>query len=242
MPPKKAIKRVQLSNPLNFYELDEVRKLCNSTHNPNYEHHKIKVPFRMVIVGSSGAKKTNTLCNLIHAMNGTFEKIEVYTRNRDEPLYNFLSKKIGPDLTIREGLSELNKVDLNQKYSEKLARLIVFDDLCLEKNQSQIEELYIRGRKLNISLIYISQKYFNVPLAVRAQTNYIIIKKIADVADLKRIVAGSSLSRDVQTILKIYRYCTADSNGWLLIDLEAPSEDQYRHNFEVLTDDEIRQL
>lgn len=239
MPPKKTIKKV--SKVINFYELENVQKHCKKAHNPHYEEHHINVPFRMAIIGASGSKKTNTLMNILHIMNDTFQKIEIYCRCADEPLYNFLRETIPSDmLTIHEGLKELNRSDLNIKFGDKKATLIVFDDICLEKDQSKISELYIRGRKLNCSCIYISQKYFSIPVEVRGQLNYVIIKKISGKGDLKRVIGDSSLSLSVDEVFELYKYCIGQgSDDWLMIDLEAQMQNAYRHNYDVIPINEI---
>ena len=60
--------------------------------------------------------------------------------------------------------------------------LIVFDDMIADimtnkKSQAIIKELFIRRRKLNISLVFITQTYFSVPKDVRLNsTHYLIIK------------------------------------------------------------------
>ena len=61
--------------------------------------------------------------------------------------------------------------------------LIVFDDMIADminnkKLNSIVTELFIRGRKLNISLIFITQLYFKVPKDVRLNTTHLFIGKI----------------------------------------------------------------
>ena len=63
--------------------------------------------------------------------------------------------------------------------------LIVFDhmiaDMIHNKNlNSVVTELFIRGRKLNISLVFITQSYFKVPKDVRLNTSHFFIAKIAN--------------------------------------------------------------
>jgi ABC-type lipoprotein export system ATPase subunit len=95
--------------------LSDVKALKIKTINPNYKSHGMKVPFRSIIIGASGSGKTNILLNLISQMKNTFNKIIIYTRNKKEPLYEYLEKKIEPDfLEIHEGLDELkNKKIVN---------------------------------------------------------------------------------------------------------------------------------
>ena len=66
--------------------------------------------------------------------------------------------------------------------AEEKKNLIVFDDMIADimankKSQGIIKELFIRRRKLNISLVFITQTYFSVPKDVRLNsTHYLIIK------------------------------------------------------------------
>ena len=165
-------------------------------------------------------------------MNQTFNNIEIFCRCADEPLYNYLKTKIHPEmLTIYEGLGELNKRDLNEYYKPRGSTLVIFDDVVLEKHQDKISELYIRGRKLGCSMIYISQKYFKIPKEVRGQLNYIILKKISGKGDLARILADSSLSASKDELLNMYKYSTQEPVGFLLIDLATSQDKTYRRNF-----------
>ena len=59
--------------------------------------------------------------------------------------------------------------------------LIVFDDMIADminnkKLNSIVTELFIRGRKLNISLVFISQSYFKVPKHVKLNTTHFLLQ------------------------------------------------------------------
>ena len=67
--------------------------------------------------------------------------------------------------------------------------LIVFDDMIADminnkKLNSIVTELFIRGRKLNISLVFITQSYFKVPKDVRLNTTHFFIMKIPNKREL----------------------------------------------------------
>ena len=75
--------------------------------------------------------------------------------------------------------------------------LIVFDDIIADlinnKNlNSIVNELFIRGRKLNISLVFITQSYFKVPKDVRLNTAHIFITKIPNKRELQQIAFNHS--------------------------------------------------
>ena len=60
-----------------------------------------------------------------------------------------------------------NTPDLD-KFDKKENHLVIWDDLVLEKNLKPVEEYYIRARKLNCSVIFLSQSYFQIPKIIRS--------------------------------------------------------------------------
>ena len=67
--------------------------------------------------------------------------------------------------------------------------LIVFDDMIADiiqnkKLNSIVTELFIRRRKLNISLVFIIQSYFKVPKDVRLNTTHFFITKMLSKREL----------------------------------------------------------
>jgi hypothetical protein len=222
----------------NYYLDEEVQAFQEKSHNPNYDVHKIQIPHRMAVIGGSGSGKTNIVINLIRQFNNTFKHIYIYTRCKDEALYEYLEAKIDKSfLTIKEGLTDFNKIDLNKEFKDKENILIIFDDLCLERDQSKIEELYIRGRKLFVSVIYISQSYYKIPKTIRLQCQYIILKKISSTRDLNMILADASLGVDKKELNNIYKYAIhGDITNFLLIDLVVPSEQSFRKCFDQIID------
>ena len=65
--------------------------------------------------------------------------------------------------------------------TKKRRVLIVFDDMIadMESNKNlipKVTELFLRGRKLNISLVFISQSYFKMPKTIRLNATHFIMK------------------------------------------------------------------
>jgi len=233
MPPKKKQGDAPLSEMTDYYKVMPKKFILN-THNPNKKIHGINVPFRILIVGGSGAGKTQTLLNLIRVMNGTFQNIHIITKNKDEPLYNYIEDKLGKSgLTISEGISSAPDLD---GFNKKEQSLIVMDDLVLEKNQKTLEQYFIRARKLNCSLVYISQSYYGVPKMIRQNLNYLIIKRLNSIQDLFRIMREYSLGIDKATLQDIYEDAVSDNKqDFLLIDIDAEPTERFRKNWSVLT-------
>ena len=92
--------------------------------------------------------------------------------------------------------------------------LIVFDGMIADminnkKLNSVMTELFIRGRKLNISLAFITQSYFKVPKGVRLNSTHFFIIKIPSKRELQQISLNHSSDIEFKDFIKIYRkmYC-----------------------------------
>ena len=91
--------------------------------------------------------------------------------------------------------------------SEK-EKKIVFDDMIVDimtnkRFQAIIKELFIRCRKLNISLVFITQSYFSVPKDVRLNSTHYFIMKINNIIKLKNIAINHSADIDYNDFKKI---------------------------------------
>ena len=226
MPPKKDI--VSKNGMVDYYKVMP-RKFLLQSHNPNFKDHKLNLPFRMLIIGGSGAGKTQTLMNLIRVMNGTFNNIHIITKNKDEPLYNYLESKVDTGLSITEGIDSAPNLD---EFDKKEQSLIVMDDLVLEKNQKQLEQYFIRARKLNCSLVYLSQSYFGVPKMIRMNLNYLIIKRLNTLQDLFRMMREYSLGVSKDALVDLYQHSIQENKqDFLLVDLDSEPKDRFRFNF-----------
>jgi hypothetical protein len=213
-------------------------------HNPNFKTHNIKVPFRMCIIGNSGSMKTNTLLNLLHTMTGTFESIFYITKNKDEPLLNFLEDKLGnKGLKITEGLASVPDLDKIDKESNTL---IILDDLVNEpkKEQKIISDYYIRCRKRNCSIVYISQSFYDIPKMIRNNINYLIIKQVSSMKNLTMITRECSLGITKEALTTMYKEATKDKKNFMLIDLEEGDPlKRFRFNLDCyfeLTEDDFK--
>jgi hypothetical protein len=202
MPPKKESSKI-----VNFYEKIP-KELLDNAPNPNFHLHQFKVPFRMCIVAPSGSGKTNFLINLINLFScgssGTFQTITIITRNKDEPLYRWITTKCD-QIVIKEGLTNTPQLD---KFDKDYNHLVVWDDLVLSKDLTMVEQYYIRARKLNCSVIFISQSFFRIPKIIRLQCNYLILLKLGSKRDLNLILSDYGLGVDKDELMGIYKDAT----------------------------------
>ena len=87
---------------------------------------------------------------------------------------------------------------------------MIADMINNKKINSVVTELFIRGRKLNISLVCIIKSYFKVSKDVRLNTSYFLIMKIPDKRELQQIALNLSSDIDFKDFIKIYRRYTTD--------------------------------
>ena len=238
MPKKKDNNKETDNSLINFYSLPKMKKFMPVSHNPNYgKTHFLKVPFRASLIGSSGSGKSLLFMNILSRMPDTFNRLFIYTR-AEEPLYNYLQSVLADDLlTVSYDLNDFVNYPEENYYGNTL---IVFDDYCNEKKNSPgmraISEMYIRGRKLGISLIFISQSYYKIEKLIRLQCQVIFLKKTGCKKDLKMLLTEYSLNCTTEQLLKMYNKCSEVFEDFLLIDLNASQNDTFRHNFLQILD------
>ena len=201
---------------------DDVIKEETKEHNPNWpqipDH-----PYRILIIGGSGSGKTNSLFNLI-SQQPDIDKIYLYAKNPYEAKYQFFINKRestgSRHLNDSKAFVEYsNNMDIFKSIEQdnpnkKRKILMVFDDMFADvisnkKFNSIVTECFIRGRKLNISFVFITQSYFKVPEGVKINTTHFLIIKISNKGELQQIPYSHSSDIYYKHFMNLYKKCTA---------------------------------
>ena len=182
------------------------------------------------------------------------DKIYLYANDPYEDKYQYLINKrecVGinhlndPNAFI-EYSSDMHKVykNIDNYNPDKENILIVFDDMIADminnkKLNSVVTALFIRGRKLNISLIFITQSYFTVPKDVRNNSTHFFIMKIPNKKELMQITINHSSDVNTKDFIEVYRKCTDKPYSFLVIDTALPSNNslRFRKNLNITNDD-----
>ena len=117
--------------------------------------------------------------------------------------------------------------------------LIIVDDMIADminnnKLNPVVTELFIRGRKLNISIAFITQSYFKVPKDARLNSTHFFIMKIPNKRELQQIVLNHSSDIDFKDFMNIYKKFTTKPYSFLVNDTTLPSDDPLRFRKNLL--------
>ena len=105
---------------------------------------------------------------------------------------------------------------------------MIADMIQNQKLNSIVTELFIRGRKSNISLVFITQSYIKVPKDVRLNTTHVFIAKIPNKRELQQIATNHSSDINTKDFANIYRKYTAEPYSFLVNDTTLPSNNPLR--------------
>jgi hypothetical protein len=122
-------------------------------------------------------------------------------------------------LVIKEGLHNLPQLD---KMDKQVNNLVVLDDLQNEKDLSVVENFYIRCRKFNCSIFFLSQNYFRVPKIIRNNCSYLCILKLSGDREVGMILKENGVGLTKEQLVNMYKYATSEKFSPLLIDIEEP--------------------
>ena len=230
---------------INFDDYTHENKIEHKLNWPYIPDH----PYRILIVDGSGSGKTNALLNLINNQPD-IDKIYLYAKDPYETKYQYLinkREKVGLDhfhdpKAFMEYSNDMQDVYKNiEDYNpiKKRKVLIVFDDMIADMINNKklnpiVTELFIRGTKLSIYFVFITQSYLKVQKDVRLNSTHFFIMKIPNKRELQQIALNHSSDIDFKDLMKIYKKCTAKPYSFLVNDTTLPSDGPLRFRKNLL--------
>ena len=115
------------------------------------------------------------------------------------------------------------------KPNKKYRILTAFDDMIADilsnkKLNPIVTELFIRSRKLNISLVFITQSYFVVPKAIILTSTHYFVMKIPNNLELQKIAFNNLSDIDFKEFMNLYKEFTTEPYSFLVIDAALASD------------------
>ena len=201
---------------INFDDYTNENKIEHNSKWPHIPDH----PYRILIAGGSGSGKTNALLSLINNQPD-IDKIYLYAKDPYEAKYQYLinkREKVGLNhfkdpktfMEYSNAMEDVYKNIENYNPGKKRKILIVVDDMIEDminnkKRNPVVTKLFIRGRKLSISIVFITQSYFKVPKDVRLNSTHFFIMKIPNKRELQQIALNHSSDIDFKDFIKSYK-------------------------------------
>ncbi len=140
-----------------------------------------------------------------------------------------------PDWRLFEFYDSLdNLMDIND-FDKNLQNIVVFDDMITEKDQTRIKEAFIRARKQNCTLIYLSQDYTSVPREVRNNLSDIIIFGVPNNTQITNLLKNYNDFDNAAQFKQLLRACTKGHDFLYIDSRKRKKGDKYRKGFEKKT-------
>lgn len=204
-------------------------------------------PCRGVFCGPSGSGKSNAVANLLLTPECKmhYDRVYLFAKMVDEPLYDAivkkfriteekLSKKNNQPIQILYTCNKLEDVPALESLNKECQNICIFDDFVTEENKSTVLPYWTMGRKYNCSTFFLTQDFTMTNLTVRRNSNYLLLWKVNNYSDLRRIfndaVHGISW---VEFKEKYEKLMTNNIHGFLTIN--NLSADPNRRVYEGLT-------
>ena len=176
------------------------------------------------------------------------DKIYLYAKDPYEAKYQYLINKPekvdhfkDPKAFIKysNDMQDVYKNIEDYNPGKKRKIIIVFDHMIadiiiIKKLNPVVTELFIRGRKPNISIVFITQSNFKVPKDVRLNSTHFFIMKIPNKRELQQIALNHSSDIHFKGFIKLYKKCTAEPYSFLVNDTTLPSDDPLRFRKNLL--------
>lgn len=187
--------------------------------NPIRYKHAPKTPSRILICGPTGCGKTNLVLNLIYQYL-PWSDLWIFARDITESKYTTLRDdcneiKDANWFHMSNSIEDIPDVDALDGYPRH--HVMVFDDFINANNEEKkaINDLFIRGRKKNVTLIFLSQSFFNTSKLLRLQCNYYCFFKFPDHREILEICKSLFIDKDEF----IGYYKTIDEYGFIFVDM-----------------------
>ena len=172
--------------------------------------------FRMLICGSSGCGKTNTLFHMLYKPLLYCDKIYLYAKNLEQGKYkqlmnlmNEASEEMGYKLME---VSNDKIIPISHLPYEDNQKIIIFDDYICEKNQRDIIDYFIQGRHKNCSVIYLTQSFYKTPRDIRLNCSHYCIFEFTSKRESDMILSELGVDKEK------YKKATKEPHNFLYAD------------------------
>ena len=208
---------------INVYETKSVKKFTTKNVNPSFDHTQMNINSRSLICSPSGGGKTNLLANYLLRCENTYHKIHICYKE-SEPIYDSIREQLKDKVEFFTNpsqlptLEDMRKDKDGKKIDDECNILLVIDDWVdqIDKYPS-MQDIVIRSRRY-LTLIFISQSYFKIPILYRKNCTYPLLLKLSGIKDIKLVLADHVIMGvEPEKLLAIYKESVREKFNFLKI-------------------------
>lgn len=189
-------------------------------------------PARILICAPSGSGKTNLAFNLIMNLlhwdrlyviskmvdvEDKYIELQDWVKSMEHEIHKQMGNIPNDDITIGHFYSSFNEMPSVDEMDSDYQNLIVIDDMILAKDHSIIEDYFIRSRKKNCSVIYITQSFYRTPKLLRDNCTDFCIFDVCSKRELQEIEKTIATRISNEDLTKLYKQCVKEPHGFLYI-------------------------
>jgi energy-coupling factor transporter ATP-binding protein EcfA2 len=198
-----------------------------------FKNHYIKNNSMIALIGATGCGKSNAIIDFLARTPNKWYRILLFTGSTgDEPLYNFLKKRIDGIEIIDDpdALPEITDFNDEDKTLDKLA---IFDDIiCLPKKQmDKVAKWFICSRKWSFTTLCTAQNITSLPQIIRRNIHYFFLYHMNDANSINWILRTYNNGDDPKEIKKLYNSVIHEPKQFFMLDTRSNDETRYRKNF-----------
>ena len=109
--------------------------------------------------------------------------------------------------------------------------------MITQKLPARVTELFIWGRKLGVSVIFVTQSYFRTPKDIRVNCTHYFLMGIPNKKELQQISYNHSAEMDFREFKELYKRCTPGKHDFMVLDMTLPADDPRRYRRNLLPDE-----
>jgi len=193
---------------------------------PLKHHTALPNSVRAIIIGPSGSGKTQLLLNLImRFMN--WDKLYLVAPSVDDQRCYEVLKDYNDNATdikgenVIEFITDIEEAPSVEDLDGDINNLVVYDDVMLDK-QKNPARIFSRGRHRNTDVIYLTQRYTQIPKVIRDNCNILAVFNGVDTHTLRNIWQTWCCDMDFNEFKNFFSHAQSVKHGFVTINLHDP--------------------
>ena len=230
-----------MSKMRNIYNDKGFQKFMDEQDPYPFDATQIEVNSRVAVCGSTKTGKTTALFHYLEMSPNTFSKVIVFYKE-SEPIYEYMNALTRGRIEFHDNINALPTIAKMRDGLEKNERVLLIVDDWIDhlkdpKVRKSLYDVFLRGRKKNVSVWLLCQSYYMIPLEFRQNLTYLMLFKMPTKRDTDMILDSFTSDVSKEELREIYRDCTKKKFDFLKIEVaNCPLNKKFARNFDEFID------